>query len=154
MLIYLPPLPTFLQTFFQILTFDVQKKRTKLPELGSGVGGLGDSGNARKKTFFFYRGKSEVLLASKKRKSHLLKPFYWNCRDNWKWLEAGVLAKSNSIKAVSMEAIYVVLVIPFCKLIIACIVLLKKKVQYLHLLIISQREVRVVSLNLGTPGSV
>ena len=29
------------------------EKRTKLPELGSGGGGLGDSGNARKKTFFF-----------------------------------------------------------------------------------------------------
>ena len=49
MLVYLPPLPTFLQTFFRILT---SEKRTKLPELGSG-GGVGDSGNARKKTFFF-----------------------------------------------------------------------------------------------------
>ena len=37
---------------FQILNFDVRKKRTKLPKLGSG-GGLGNSGNARKKTFFF-----------------------------------------------------------------------------------------------------
>ena len=54
LLIYLPPLPTLLQTFFcdfQILNFDVRKKRTKLPELGSGGGGL--DGNARKKTFFF-----------------------------------------------------------------------------------------------------
>ena len=35
-----------------MLNFDFQKKRTKLPELGSGGGGLGDSDNARKKTFF------------------------------------------------------------------------------------------------------
>ena len=30
-----------------------EKKRTKLPELGSWGGGLGNSGSARKKTFFF-----------------------------------------------------------------------------------------------------
>ena len=58
----------------------------------------------------------------KTRKSHLLKPFYWNCRDNWRWLEPGVLAKWNSIKAVSMEAILVVLEILVCKLINACCV--------------------------------
>ena len=34
------------------MNFEFRKKRTKLPELGSGGGGLGDSGNARKKTFF------------------------------------------------------------------------------------------------------
>ena len=51
------PSPTFLQTFFcdfQILNFEVQKKGTKLPVLGSGRGVLGDSGNARRKTFFFH----------------------------------------------------------------------------------------------------
>ena len=35
------------------MNFDFRKKRTKLPELGSWGGGLGNSGNARKKTFFF-----------------------------------------------------------------------------------------------------
>ena len=65
MLIYLLPLPTFLQTFFFVslplnrgtinLEFWRPKKRTKLPKLGSG-GGLGNSGNARKKTFFFHWG--------------------------------------------------------------------------------------------------
>ena len=34
------------------MNFDFRKKRTKLPKLGSGGGGLGNSGNARKKTFF------------------------------------------------------------------------------------------------------
>ena len=37
-----------------MLNFDFRKKRTKLPELGSWGGGLGNSGNARKKTFFFH----------------------------------------------------------------------------------------------------
>ena len=35
------------------MNFDFRKKGTKLPELGSWGGGLGNSGNARKKTFFF-----------------------------------------------------------------------------------------------------
>ena len=35
------------------MNFDVRKKRTKLPEMDKGWGGLGDSGNARKKAFFF-----------------------------------------------------------------------------------------------------
>ena len=47
-----------------ILNFDFRKKRTKLPELGSwGGGGLGDSGNARKKTFFFSL-MSSLMLSS------------------------------------------------------------------------------------------
>ena len=36
------------------LEFWLPKKRTKLPKLGSGGGRVGDSGNARKKTFFFF----------------------------------------------------------------------------------------------------
>ena len=56
LLIYLPPLPTLLQTFFcdfQILNFDVRKKGPSCLNWGQGGGWLGDSGNARKKTFFF-----------------------------------------------------------------------------------------------------
>ena len=48
MLIYLPPPHIFANS----MNFDVWKKRTKLHELGSG-GGLGNSGNAQKKTVFF-----------------------------------------------------------------------------------------------------
>ena len=49
LLIYLPPLPT---SDFQILNFDVRKK-DQVARIGvRGRGGLGDSGNARKKTFF------------------------------------------------------------------------------------------------------
>ena len=36
-----------------MLNFDFRKKRTKLPELGSWGGCLGNSGDAQKKTFFF-----------------------------------------------------------------------------------------------------
>ena len=56
MLIYFPPLLTFLQTFFcdfQILNFDVRKKRTKLPELGSGGGGFRWFGQCPKENVFF-----------------------------------------------------------------------------------------------------
>ena len=41
----------FIPSYAQNVVFDVQKKMTKLPELG-GVGGLANSGNARKKTCF------------------------------------------------------------------------------------------------------
>ena len=39
-------------SYAQNVVFDVRKKRYKLPEMGGG-GGRGNSGNARKKTFFF-----------------------------------------------------------------------------------------------------
>ena len=38
---------------FQILNFDVRKKRTKLPELGSGGGGFGGFGKCPKENVFF-----------------------------------------------------------------------------------------------------
>ena len=40
-----------------------KKKRTKLPELGWWGGGLGNSGNGRKKTFFFFEIFPMVLLS-------------------------------------------------------------------------------------------
>ena len=40
-------------SYAQNVVFDVRKKRTQLPELGGWGGGLGDSGNARRKKFFF-----------------------------------------------------------------------------------------------------
>ena len=53
MFIYLRPLPTFSSSDFQILNNDVQKKKDQVAQIGvRGGKGLGDSGNARKKTFF------------------------------------------------------------------------------------------------------
>ena len=53
---------TFFLSYAQYVVFDVRKKRTKLPELGSWGGGLGNSGNARKKTFFFQLISSLIVL--------------------------------------------------------------------------------------------
>ena len=54
-------------SYAQNVGFDVQKKWYKLPELGgggAGVGGRGNSGNARKKTFFFAGGVPLEALSS------------------------------------------------------------------------------------------
>ena len=48
--------PSPLSSDFQILNFDFRKKEDQVAQIGvrSGGEGLGNSGNARKKTFFFY----------------------------------------------------------------------------------------------------
>ena len=57
---------------FQILNFDVRKKEDQVARIGVRGGGLGDSGNARKKTFFFH-----WCLP--------LKPLVGSCRIHRRW---------------------------------------------------------------------
>ena len=46
-----------IRSYAQNVVFDVQKRGPSCPNWGQGrLGGLGDSGNARKKTFFFNWG--------------------------------------------------------------------------------------------------
>ena len=59
------------------LEFRIPKKRTKLPELGSWGGGLGNSGNARKKMFFLIEAFPNIYIfyiEVKTKRTFLIKP--------------------------------------------------------------------------------
>ena len=68
------------------LEFWLPKKRTELPELESGGGGLGDSGNARKKTFFFHWGLPLLLAKADPRALIRVRRRQIQIHCNWDWI--------------------------------------------------------------------